>query len=142
MFKEFREFALNGSFADLALGVIIGGAVGKVVSSLVTDVVMPPIGALLGKVDFTSLYINLSGAAFPTYAAAKAAGAPVIGYGMFLNTAIEFLIVMLVIFLLVKALNRMRKEKPADTKECPFCLTAVPLAATRCPACTSELQAS
>lgn len=139
MFKEFREFALKGSFVDLAVGVIIGGAVGKVVSSLVTDVVMPPIGALLGKVDFASMYVSLSGKVFPTYAAAKAAGAPVIGYGAFLNTAIEFVIVMLVIFMLVKAMNRLRREKPAETKGCPYCLTTVPLAATRCPACTSDL---
>lgn len=139
MFKEFREFALNGSFADLALGVIIGGAMGKVVSSLVTDVIMPPIGALLGKVDFATMYINLSGTVFPTYAAAKAAGAPVIGYGMFLNVVIEFLIVMLVVFLLVKAMNKLRREKPLETKGCPYCMTPVPLAATRCPACTSDL---
>jgi len=142
MFKEFKEFALKGSFVDLAIGVIVGGAVGKVVSSLVTDVIMPPIGALLGKVDFASLYVNLSGTAYPTYAAAKEAGAPVLGYGAFLNITIEFLIVMLVIFVLVKAMNKLRREKPIETGNCPYCLTTVPLAATRCPACTSELKQS
>jgi large conductance mechanosensitive channel len=140
MLKEFKEFALKGSFVDLAIGVIVGGAVGKVVSSLVTDLIMPPIGALLGKVDFASLYVNLSGETYSTYAAAKAAGAPVIGYGMFLNIAIEFLIVMLVIFVLVKAMNKLRREKPIETGNCPYCLTTVPIAATRCPACTSELE--
>jgi large conductance mechanosensitive channel len=144
MLKEFKEFAVRGSVLDLAVGVIIGGAFGKIVSSLVDDVIMPPIGLILGNVDFTNLFINLSDRPYPSLAAAKAAGAPTINYGIFLNSVITFLIVAFVVFLIVKQVNRLRRgdEKPAEatTKECPYCLSAIPIKATRCPHCTSELK--
>jgi large conductance mechanosensitive channel len=144
MLKEFKEFAVRGSVLDLAVGVIIGGAFGKIVSSLVDDVIMPPIGLALGNVDFTNLFVNLSDKPYPSLAAAKAAGAPTINYGIFLNNVITFLIVAFVVFLIVKQVNRMRRgeEKPAEktTKECPYCLSAIPIQATRCPHCTSELK--
>ncbi len=140
MFKEFKEFALKGSVMDLAVGVIVGGAVGKVVTSVVTDVVMPPIGALLGAVDFSNLYVNMSGRTFSSYEAAKAAGAAVLGYGTFINAVIYFLVIMLVVFLLVKMMNKLRRQKVIETKQCPRCLTGVPAEATRCPACTSDLE--
>ncbi|MCC6729969.1 MAG: large-conductance mechanosensitive channel protein MscL [Chthonomonadales bacterium] len=124
LWGEFKEFAIKGSVVDLAVGLVIGAAFGKVVTSLVEDVLMPPVGLLLGKVDFSSLYINLSGAAYPSYAAAKSAGAPVIGYGQFINSLIGFVIVALAIFLVVKAINRMRRQEavapsgpPAPTRE-------------------------
>jgi large conductance mechanosensitive channel len=147
MFKEFREFALKGNMIDLAVGIVVGGAFGQVVNSLVNDVIMPPIGLLLGKVDFTNLYINLTGGAYPSLAAAKEAGAATLNYGLFINTIINFLIVALAIFFVVKAINTARKaaEKPAPaaeptTKECPYCFSTVPIKATRCPNCTSELK--
>ena len=142
MFKEFKEFAVKGSVMDMAVGIIIGAAFGRIVGSLVNDVLMPPIGLLLGKVDFASLFISLSGTTYDSLAAAKAAGAPTLNYGVFLNTVLEFLIVAFVVFLLVKQVNRLRREPaPAapTTKECPHCLTAIPIKATRCPACTSQL---
>jgi large conductance mechanosensitive channel len=141
MLKEFKEFALKGSVLDLAVGVIIGGAFGKITASLVGDVIMPPIGALLGKVDFSSMFIDLSGKGYASLAAAKAAGAPVIGYGAFLNTCIEFLIVALAIFLVVRGINKLHRQQEAEatTKTCPYCCSDVPRAATRCPACTSSL---
>jgi large conductance mechanosensitive channel len=143
MWKEFREFLMRGNVVDLAVGIIIGGAFGAIVTSLVNDIIMPPIGLLLGKINFSDLFINLSGTPYPSVAAAKAAGAPTINYGIFINTLINFLIVALVIFLIVKAVNRMRRPapKPAtpDTKDCPYCLTTIPAKATRCPDCTSEL---
>ena len=142
MLKEFREFAVKGNVIDLAVGIIIGAAFGRIVGSLVGDILMPPIGLLLGKVDFSNLFINLSGTAYPSVAAAKAAGAPTLNYGMFLNTVLEFLIVAFAVFLVVKQANRLRREPaPADptTKECPHCLTAIPIKATRCSACTSTL---
>src|SRR5882762_3752414 len=133
--KEFKEFALKGNVVDLAIGIIIGAAFGKIVSSLVADVLMPPIGLLVGRIDFSSLFLDLSGRAYPTLAAAKAAGAPTINYGTFLNNVFDFLIVALVIFLLVKQVNRLkRKEAPAAgpaTRDCPRCLSAVPLKANR-----------
>jgi len=145
MFKEFKEFAMKGSLLDLAIGFIMGGAFGKIVTSLVNDVIMPPIGLLLGKVDFSSLFINLSGKPYATLAEAKAAGAATINYGLFLNVLIDFIIVALVMFLLVKQVNKLRRkaaEAPAvpTTKECPFCLSVIPIKAVRCPACTSELK--
>lgn len=147
MFKEFREFALKGNMVDLAVGIVVGGAFGQVVNSLVNDVIMPPIGLLLGKVDFTNLYINLTGGAYPSLAAAKEAGAATLNYGLFINTIINFLIVALAIFFVVKAINTARKaaEKPAPaaeptTKECPYCFSTIPIKATRCPNCTSELK--
>ncbi|HPC06289.1 MAG TPA: large-conductance mechanosensitive channel protein MscL [Anaerolineaceae bacterium] len=143
MFKEFKEFIMRGSVLDLAIGVIIGGAFGKIVSSLVNDVIMPPIGLLLGKVNFTDLYINLSGTDYPSLAAAQEAGAPTLNYGIFLNSILEFLIIALVIFLMIKQINRLfkAKEVPAEpaTKTCPFCQSEIAIKATRCPHCTSEL---
>jgi large conductance mechanosensitive channel len=140
--KEFREFAVKGNVMDMAIGIIIGAAFGRIVASLVNDVLMPPIGLLLGKVDFANLFISLSGTAYSSLAAAKAAGAPTLNYGVFLNTVLEFLIVAFVVFLLVKQVNRLRREPaPAapTTRDCPHCLTEIPLKATRCPACTSQL---
>jgi len=145
MFKEFKEFAMKGSLLDLAIGFIMGGAFGKIVSSLVNDIIMPPIGLLLGKVDFASLYINLSGKPYASLAEAKAAGAATINYGLFLNVFIDFLIVALVMFLLIKQVNKLRR-KPAEapaiptTKECHFCFSIIPIKAVRCPACTSQLK--
>lgn len=145
MFKEFKEFAMKGSLLDLAIGFIMGGAFGKIVSSLVNDIIMPPIGLLLGKVDFASLYINLSGKPYATLAEAKAAGVATINYGVFLNVLIDFLIVVLVMFLLIKQVNKLRR-KPAEapavptTKECPFCFSIIPIKAVRCPSCTSQLK--
>jgi large conductance mechanosensitive channel len=142
MIKEFKEFAMRGNVVDLAIGIIIGTAFGKIITSLVNDVIMPPIGLLLGKIDFANLFINISGHAFPTLTAAKAAGAATINYGMFINTIIDFIIVAFVIFLIVRQINRMKKPAPVaapTTKECPFCYSAIPLKATRCPNCTSQL---
>lgn len=145
MLKEFKEFAMRGNVVDLAVGIIMGAAFGRIVNSFVNDILMPPIGLLLGKVDFNNLFINLSGTHYPTLAAAKAAGAPTINYGVFLNTVIDFIIVAFVIFLLIRQINRMRRhETPAaapTTKECPKCLMTIPLGARRCPHCTSELAA-
>ena len=145
MLKEFKEFVAKGNVIDLAVGVIIGAAFGKIVTSLVEDVIMPPIGKLMGKVDFASLYVNLGDQTFNSYAEAKKAGAPVIGYGQFLNAVVSFLIVAFVVFLVVKQVNKMKREAPApaaapDTRECPFCVTSVSLKATRCPNCTSDLR--
>ncbi len=145
MIKEFKEFAVKGNVLDLAVGVIIGAAFGKIVSSLVDDVIMPPIGMALGKVDFANLFWNLGDKPVATVAAAKAAGVPTINYGLFLNNVISFLIVAFVVFLIVKQFNRMRRQEPAPaaaptTRECPYCLSAIPLKATRCPHCTSELK--
>lgn len=144
MLKEFKEFAMRGNVLDLAIGVIIGGAFGKIVTSLVNDILMPPIGLLLGQVNFGDLYIDLSGGNYESLSAAQAAGAATINYGLFLNTVIDFLIVALVIFLIVRQINRLQKPapKPAEptTKECPYCLSAIPKKATRCPACTSALK--
>ncbi len=147
MLKEFKEFAMKGNVLDMAVGIIIGGAFGKIISSFVGDVLMPPIGLLLGKVDFTSLFINLSDKSYASLAEAKAAGAPTLNYGVFINTLLDFIIVAFVIFLLVKQVNRMRAQPAAapaapTTKDCPFCATAIPIKAARCPHCTSELKAA
>lgn len=141
--REFREFAARGNVIDLAVGVIIGAAFGKIVSSLVKDVVMPPIGALLGGIDFSEFYINLSGTHYPSLADAQKAGAATINVGMFINTVIEFLIVAFAIFVMVRVINRLQREPPPDptTKECPYCLSQIPLKATKCAHCTSELPA-
>lgn len=142
MWKEFREFAMKGNMIDLAVGVIIGAAFGKVITSLVSDVIMPPIGLLLGKVDFSNLYINLSGQTFATMEEATKAGVPLLKYGLFINNMIDFLIVAFVIFIVVKQINRFKKkevEAAPDTKECPHCISKVPIKATRCPFCTSDL---
>jgi large conductance mechanosensitive channel len=145
MWKEFREFALRGNVVDLAIGIIIGAAFGRIVSSFVNDILMPPLGLLLGRVDFSNLFINLSSQHYATLAEAKQAGAPTLNYGVFINTLIDFVIVAFAIFLLVQQINRLTRrgkaEAPAPTtKPCPYCLTAMPLAATRCPACTSHLE--
>ena len=143
MFKEFREFALKGNVIDLAVGIIIGAAFNKVVQSLVNDIVMPPVGLLIGKVDFSSLFINLSDKSFETLAEAKKAGAATINYGLFINNLVDFAIMAFVVFLMVKQINRLRREEapaPATTKECPFCVSRIPLPATRCPHCTSAVE--
>jgi large conductance mechanosensitive channel len=147
MWKEFKEFALRGNVLDMAIGIIIGAAFGKIVTSFVNDVLMPPIGLLLGSVDFSNLFISLSGQPYATLEEAQAAGAATINYGMFINTVLDFIIVAFVVFLFVRQVNRMRREREAPpeeptTKECPYCLSTVPLKATRCPHCTSELQAA
>ncbi len=143
MLKEFKEFAMRGSVVDLAVGVIIGAAFGKIVSSLVEDVIMPPIGKLLGHVDFSGLFINLSSKTYETLKAAKDAGAPTLNYGIFLNSVINFLIVAFAVFLVVHQVNRWTKkpEAPAapTTKDCPQCAMAIPLAAKRCGHCTTQL---
>jgi large conductance mechanosensitive channel len=143
MWKEFREFALCGNVVDLAIGVIIGAAFGKIVTSFVNDVLMPPLGLLLGRVDFSNLFINLSSQHYATLAEAKQAGAATLNYGAFINTVIDFTIVAFAIFLLIQQINRLtRREKVAEaptTKPCPYCATQIPLLATRCPSCTSHL---
>jgi large conductance mechanosensitive channel len=142
MIKEFKEFIVKGNVLDMAVGIIIGVAFGKVVTSFVSDVLMPPIGLLLGKVDFSNLFINLSGQSFASLADAKKAGAATLNYGLFLNTTIDFLIVGFAIFIMVRQVNRMKRQEVAPapmTRECPFCLTAISLKATRCPHCTSEV---
>lgn len=145
MLKEFRSFIMRGNVLDLAIAVIIGGAFGKIVTSLVNDALMPPIGLLLGKVNFGDLFLNLSGTPYASLADAQAAGAPTVNYGLFLNTVIDFLIVALIVFLMVRAVNRLQAPKPAavpTTKDCPYCFSAIHIKATRCPSCTSELKAS
>jgi large conductance mechanosensitive channel len=141
--KEFKEFAVKGNVVDLAIGIIIGAAFGKIVTSFVNDILMPPIGKLLGGFDFSNLFINLSDKSVTTLAEAKAAGIATINYGLFLNTLIDFTIVAAAVFLLVRQINRLKKEEPAAapaTKECPYCLNVVPVNATRCGHCTSELK--
>jgi large conductance mechanosensitive channel len=143
MFKEFRDFAMRGNVLDLAIGVIIGAAFGNIVNSAVSDVIMPPIGMVVGNVDFASLFISLDGRSFESLAKAKEAGAPVIAYGQFLNTILNFLIIAFVVFLIVKQVNRWMPPPPAPaaaTKDCPYCANAVPLKAVRCGFCTSELR--
>ena len=146
MFKEFKEFAMRGNAVDMAVGIIIGVAFGAVVKSLVADVITPPIGLLLGNVDFTNLFITLKvgkvAGPYASLAAAKAAGAVTLNIGLFINAIISFVIVAFAVFLLIKGLNRLQREKeapPATTKTCPYCASEIPLAATRCPHCTSEL---
>ncbi len=143
MLKDFRDFIMRGNVLDLAVAVIIGAAFGKIINSLVSDILMPPLGLLLGKADFSSLYLNLSGTPYASLSEAQAAGAATLNYGLFINTIINFLIVAAAIFLIVKAANRLQRPKPAaapTTKECPFCISTIPLKATRCPQCTSELK--
>ena len=143
MFKEFKEFAMRGNVIDLAIGIVIGAAFGKIVTSFVSDILMPPIGLLLGKVDFNNLYINLSGGRYETLKAAKDAGAATINYGAFLATVIDFLIVAFAIFLVVRQINRMkRKPEPEapSTVECRFCASSIPIKAVKCTHCTSDLK--
>ena len=142
MLKEFKDFAMKGNVLDMAIGIIIGGAFGKIVSSLVSDVLMPPLGLLMGKVDFSSLFINLSGTPQPSLTAAKAAGTPTINYGVFLQTTFDFIIIAFVIFVLVKQVNRLKKPEPTaatTTKDCPQCLSTIPMKSTKCAHCTSNV---
>jgi large conductance mechanosensitive channel len=142
--EEFKQFVMRGNVIDMAVGVIIGAAFGKIVTSLVNDVLMPPIGLLLGKVDFSNLYLNMSGQVYSSLAEAQKAGAPTLNYGLFINNVINFLIVAFVIFMLIKQINKLQKPaKPAapaapTTKECPFCCSTVAIKAVRCPNCTSQ----
>ena len=148
MLKEFKEFVMKGNMLDMAVGIVIGAAFGLIITSLVADVIMPPIGLLLGGIDFSNIFSVLKegkvAAPYATVAAAKAAGAVTLNWGIFFNTVINFLIVAAAIFLMVKGVNKMRKEKVVDptTKECQYCLSAIPIKATRCPHCTSELKAA
>ena len=144
MWKEFREFALRGNAVDLAIGVIIGAAFGGVITSLVNDVLMPPIGKLMGGIDFSNFFLILGSGSYPTLRAAKDAGAATINYGIFINAVINLVIVAGALFVVVKAVNRMKREAPApaaapSTKDCPHCTMTIPLRATRCPHCTSGL---
>ena len=141
MLKDFKEFAIKGNVIDLAVGVIIGAAFGKIVTSLVNDVVMPPIGALMGPVDFSGRFIQLTGNQVATLKEAKDAGAATINYGLFINEVINFLIIAFVIFIMVRWINKLKADPPPlpTTKDCPFCVAAIPLKATRCPSCTSQL---
>jgi large conductance mechanosensitive channel len=147
MLKEFKTFVMRGNVLDLTVAVIIGGVFGKIVSSLVNDVIMPPIGLVVGKVDFSSLYLNLSATAYASLAEAQKAGAPIIKYGLFINTVIDFLIVSFVIFFVVRLANRFQRQQAAaapaapTTRECPYCLSSIPLKATRCGHCTSNITA-
>jgi len=143
MLKEFKEFSMRGNVLDMAVGIIIGAAFGQIVNSFVQDVLMPPIGRLLGHVDFSNLFFNLTETHYPTIAAAKAAGAATLNYGLFLNTIINFLIVAFAVFLLVRQVNRFAPKPapaPPATRDCPYCLSAIPVKATRCAHCTSELR--
>jgi len=144
MLKEFKEFAMRGNVIDMAVGVIIGAAFGKIVTSFTADVMMPPIGLLLGKVDFSNLFLNLSGGAYPSLAEAKKAGAATINYGLFLNNIIDFLIVAFVLFMMIRQINRFLAPAPPPsgqptTKDCPYCLSQISIKATRCAHCTSQL---
>jgi large conductance mechanosensitive channel len=143
MLKEFKNFALKGNVIDLAVAVIMGAAFGAIISSLVNDMIMPIIGWALGGVNFNDLFISLNGVAYASLVDAKAAGAPTINYGVFINTIIDFIIVAFVLFLLIRSINRSKKESvpvSPTTKECPFCFTQIPIPATRCPNCTSEIK--
>ncbi len=146
MLKEFKEFAMRGNVLDMAIGIIIGAAFGKIVTSLVNDLLMPPLGLLIGKVDFSSLFINLSGQHYASLAEAKAAGAATINVGVFLNTVIDLVIVAFAIFLLVRQINRLKRQPEAAPKaptmrECPYCVSVIPIKAVRCPHCTSDVKA-
>lgn len=145
MLKEFRDFTARGNVLDLAVGVIIGLAFGKVVTSLVNDIVMPPIGMVIGRVNFRDLFASLGGGRYASLAEAQAAGAPTVNYGLFVNTVIEFLIVAFVVFLLVRGINRLRPAPAVvpveDARPCPFCVSNIPVRASRCPFCTSEVRA-
>lgn len=146
MLKEFKEFAMRGNVIDLAIGVIIGAAFGKIVASLVSDIIMPPIGLIMGGVDFSNLFINLSSTTYASLAEAQAAGAPTINYGLFINTIIHFLIVAFAIFMVVRQINKLQRKPEApeapSTKECPYCASSIVVKAMRCPYCTSELKAA
>ena len=143
MLKEFKELAMRGNVLDMAIGIIIGAAFGKIITSFVSDILMPPVALLLGKTDFSGLYFNISGKSFATLAEAKAAGAATINYGLFLNAVVDFLFVAFAIFLLVRQVNRFKaKPEPPSptTKDCPYCYSTIPIQAVRCGHCTSELR--
>jgi large conductance mechanosensitive channel len=144
MLKEFKEFATRGNVLDMAVGIIIGAAFGKIITSFVNDLLMPPIGLLLGRIDFGSLFVDLSGHGYATLELAKAAKAPTLNYGLFINAVIDFLIVAFAIFMLVRQVNRFRRKEEAPpapaTRECPFCVSAIPVKAIRCPQCTADLR--
>jgi large conductance mechanosensitive channel len=146
MLKEFKEFAMRGNVMDMAVGIIIGAAFGKIVASFVNDVLMPPLGLLLGSTDFTNKFFTLKGETFATLDAAKAAGSVTLNYGTFITTVIDFVIIAFAIFIMVKQVNRLKKQPeappPPNTRDCPFCLSAIPIKATRCGHCTSELKAN
>jgi len=140
MLEEFKKFAMRGNVVDMAVGIIIGTAFGKIISSMVSDVLMPPIGRLMGNVDFSNLFLSLTGASYPSLAAAKAAGAPTVNYGLFINTVIDFVIIAFVLFMVINAMNKAKKAEPGkapDTKACPECLSDIPVAAKRCKYCAS-----
>lgn len=146
MLKDFKEFAMRGNVLDLAIGIVIGAAFGKIVSSFVSDILMPPIGLLLGNVDFSNLFVNLSSVDYPSLAAAQAAGAATLNYGLFLTTILDFIIIAFAIFLLISQINRFKRKEelappaPPTGKDCPYCLTNIPILAIRCPHCTSDLK--
>jgi large conductance mechanosensitive channel len=148
MLKEFKDFAMKGNVMDMAIGIIIGAAFGKIVSSFVADVLMPPLGLLMGGVDFSNKFFTLSGGAFETLEAAKKAGAVTVNYGVFVNAVIDFVIVAFAIFIMVKWINKLKRQPeaapppPPNTKDCPYCLSTVPIKATRCAHCTSDLKAA
>lgn len=146
MIKDFKEFIMRGNVLDMAIGIVIGIAFGTIVNSVVNDLIMPPIGLVLGNVDFSNLFINLSAKSYPSLAEARSAGAPVIAYGAFINTVINFLIVAFVLFMVIRIFNKFRRKQEAPsevtTKDCPHCFTSIPIKATRCPHCTSELKAA
>jgi large conductance mechanosensitive channel len=143
MLKEFKEFVMRGNVVDLAVGVVIGVAFGKIITSFVEDILMPPIGLALGGADFSNLFVSLSGRSYPSVAAAKAAGAPTLNYGIFFNNILNFLIIAFAVFMLIKQINRFQRPAPATapiSKECPYCLSLIPIKAIRCAHCTSELK--
>lgn len=143
MWKEFKKFAIKGNAIDLAVGIIVGGAFGKIVSSLVNDIIMPPIGLILGKVNFSDLFISLDGTHYKSLAEAKAAGAATLNYGMFINNSLDFIIVAFSVYIMVKQIEKLKKEEapaPLTTKQCPFCLSEIPLEASRCSHCTSHIE--
>jgi len=145
MFKEFKEFAMRGNVVDLAIALVIGAAFGKIVTSFVSDILMPPLGLLFGKMDYSNLYINLSGGHYESLKAAKDAGAATINYGVFIGTVIDFVIIAFAIFLIVRQINRMKRKPEAEapsTTDCPFCASSIPIKAVKCPHCTSDLKAA
>ena len=143
MFREFKEFAIHGNVVDMAIGIVIGAAFGKIITSLVNDIIMPPVGLILGRVDFNDLFLSLNGTRYASLAAAKAAGAPTLNYGTFLNTVLDFLIVSFCMFVVIRQANRMipaAPPAPPATRECPYCTSVIPVRASRCPYCTSDVQ--
>jgi large conductance mechanosensitive channel len=142
MLKEFKDFAMKGNVLDMAVGIIIGAAFGKIITSFVSDILMPPLGMLIGNMDFSSMFIGLSGTEYPSIAAAKEAGAATINYGIFINTILDFVIVAFAIFLLVRQVNKLKRQPPPavpNSKSCPYCVSTIPIQASRCPHCTSQL---